>query len=251
MKKILFPLLALFVLVGYSCKDDEAPEATQTNFSIKYTPRYDGEAISFSDNYTFDGKKIRFNLFTMFLSDLELIKENGEVVALSEIDYFDFTDANINDNFVINRTYADIDMETYKSIRFGVGVKESLNATKPADYTPMEPLGNAGPYWPGWDSYIFLRIQGDYDSANDDSFATDITYHVGSDPTYRTVTIETPITVDENGDLALVFDIHDLLMMNGQPYDIVTNNETPHGPGNIILATELMDNVSNAFSVED
>ena len=132
-------------------------------------------------------------------------------------------------------------------------MRADLNAKKPSDFAPSEPLYLENEYWSGWQSYIFTKVQGLYDLDGVGEPESTLTYHCGSDAVYRIGVFDTDVNVsDKSGALTVEFDLKKLLTVNGTLLDLSNpdNRNTSHNASNIALGIKVMDNFANATSVK-
>jgi hypothetical protein len=106
-----------------------------------------------------------------------------------------------------------IPVASYNTLRFGLGVSPTLNATQPNQYNSSSPLSNTDLYWNA-QKYVFSRISGKTQLATGGVFASWV-YHTGTNPMYKTVSVSIPNTaITENGttDITLTLDLKKLFI---------------------------------------
>lgn len=187
MKNLLLLGLALIILSANSCKKPD--DKTKGDLKIIFKAFYETDPlVVFNDYQTPDGHNLQVHVLNFFLSHIELVKENDEVLRLKDIAFIDF---NINTDLDkatagISITFDEIAVGSFKTLRFGVGMEPGLNAKEPGDYSTDPYLGDLGNYWTAWNSYIFSRIEGRLDTlpaqAGGDVFYL---YHSGVDGMYQ------------------------------------------------------------------
>jgi len=188
MKNILLFCLGLVLFSANSCKKhDHSPKGAVT---ITFKALYENDPLLvFNDYLTPDGKKLQFHVFNFFLSDIELVKENDEIVRLKDVEFVNFngnTDL-VKANAGIKINISNAEIGSFKAIRFGIGIEPTKNAKEPGDF-PTDPyLGDPGNYWTSWNSYIFSRIEGRLDTLPN-AAGGDVAYlyHSGVDGMYQT-----------------------------------------------------------------
>ena len=188
MKNVLILLTVACFLMAASCgKETTEPiDTAKINFSFKAT--YGGETLVLNQPYDYFGNLIRFSKLNFYLANLVVVNDDGET-ELSEIQFIDLTTAHSTASDAAEGTkmaFAKIPVGTYNQLRFAIGVPADLNRTNPSDYSTSHPLGadNSGEYWEAWDSYIFSKIEGQYDQTGEGVFdGEDISfaYHSGTD----------------------------------------------------------------------
>lgn len=260
MKNFFFSLLALSLFLLSSCKPDETVEQDLTaDVEVNFVAEYQNEPLVTFKNLTYPQSDMTFTVknFQFFITDLVLLQSGtADETELAEVELLDFAVFDTEEEAVRGtaRSYEDIPVGTYSGIRLGLGVNRDLNRGTTGVYTTAEPLGQN--FWDAWDSYIFAKIEGDVDTTGDDMYDApeDVTYvlHTGFNETFRTVTVNTPITVtaDANNVVKVVIDFEKIFLnQDGTVYDVV-NIPQAHGTGNRDAMNGLMTNFSKAFSVE-
>lgn len=243
----LLPLLLLLVPFS-SCKDGGNDETPKVKLNVTFRALWDGQTLEKYKEYTYNDRKVFFDRFNTYLSDLK-ISQNGVEVKLSDIEWVDFTPDQATDNFAVDvkRTY-DVKAGKYDAFHIGYGVKASLNAKKPSDFPADHPLAREIEYWSGWQSYIFSKLQGRYDLNGDGTPETNIFYHTGSDQAYVTHVESFDMNLDSNTDLVIEFDVKKLMTFDGQLLDLNqdSNRTTSHSADNVVLGVKVMNNFPNA-----
>lgn len=248
---VLFALLSICIMT--SCGDD-AP-VNDGQLKINFALEYDGEPVVLLDEYTYpDGRKINFTRFSFYMSTLELVDAQGPT-DLVDVDYIDMSDdlgnkadSERGTDYIIT----DVNEGDYEQLRMNFGVYPSANAMEPADFPTDNPLSKAGEYWSGWNSYIFVKIEGNADLDNDGTLENleGISLHIGADETLRPVFIEKQLEIrdGEVEELKLVIDLKDLFIQDGDIYDI---EETPqiHSLSQTAKAVLLSQNLGKSISV--
>ncbi|MDX1911253.1 MAG: MbnP family protein [Saprospiraceae bacterium] len=248
-------LLALVSGLFFSACEKNHTHESGVPFTISYKATYDGEQLTKYKNYPYGtaAYPLQFSRFSTYLSDIELIKADGSTHRLTEIEWVEFTPDNASTDLsaIPAITYNNVPEGEYTGIRIGYGVKPSLNAKVPADFSGNHPLARELEYWSGWDSYIFNKIEGQGDADNNGAFDHFLLFHCGSDAVYKVYEFSLPIHVHAgHPGLNVTFDLKKLFILaDGSWYDIVTNHATSNNPNDISVALVLMNNFEKATSV--
>jgi len=213
-----FPLVFLFT----ACMDDDDPVtggdvATTVNFRAEY----DDTDLSIQ-SITYDyptGAKLKTTLFQYYVSDLELLPaDGGAAVRMADIDLIRYQSE--TDGSVTSRTY-DVPPGDYVGLRFGLGVKPDLNAMDPNQFAADFVL-NETQFWNANARYVFAKIEANADLEDDGTFDTGLTYHLGSDAMYTTITFTGDFTISStaNPELNIVADVFKALSSDTESFDI-------------------------------
>jgi len=239
MKIRILSLLAVVVLFA-GCKEEKG--SLRLNFVGTFggEPLVLGEALDYYPDYTISLLESDF-----YISEISLTKGN-EIIRITDIDFVDFTNNNFNlDNAIagVNLDYDEIDAGTYDGIRFGIGVPQTENATKPASYPSSNPLSNTAYHWDPWNSYIFAKYAGQVEGQG-------FFFHTGTDPLFRTFTVEKEIVILDEGISTVTLTLDHKTMMNTSNglYDI---RATPANHDPLQESVEVfVNNYSSAFTFE-
>jgi hypothetical protein len=245
-------LLSLFaVLFVFACQDDDDGLMLPENISttIQFRAEYDNADLAIqSTTYAYpNGAELKATLFQYYISDLILIAADGNEVGLSDIELIRYEDAT-EDN-IEERTY-DVPSGDYTALRFGLGVKPGLNAMDPNNFAANDVL-NENEFWNADARYVFAKIEANADLENDGTFDTGLTYHMGSDALYTTITFTGDFTLDGNGDPQIVItaDMLEALSNGTNTFDISDpDKQRVHG-GNQAVATEIWERLVGQFEL--
>jgi len=215
---IFFSLLVIATLFS-SCKDDPG------NLDLVFQANFGNDILEFDENYQMiDGTTINLTKSDMFLSDVRLIADDGSEVLLHDIIQVDFS---LSPGGVKFRT-EDVPLQNYESLKFGIGVSEDINKTKPVDYEASNPLNNSGYYWVAWDSYIFTKTEGKIDDDGDGTPERGWIFHTGKDDLYTEgdVILDYKIEEGEN-EIRIILDHQPLFVKDGQAVNLgITHDPT-------------------------
>jgi len=137
----------------------------------------------------FSGKPMRFSKLNFFISHPTLQQTNGTDLELTDAFYIDFAESNKTLEGAeagVSMTY-ELDPGSYDALELGLGVSNDLNDKQPSDFGNDHPLNQYGNYWTAWNSFIFSKTEGKYDSDGDGNFEVGFAYHLGSDKMFRTL----------------------------------------------------------------
>jgi hypothetical protein len=175
------------------------------------------DSLTFSlDEAYLDANNTPFvvNSVQFYVSELELVRSNGETATIS-----DEITVTLNDNSAIDLTdnvelyiknigtYTEEDFGevkvtgTFTKIRFYVGLNNPTNQVLPASVTSEHPLAaqTESMYWNTTDGYIFNKIGVQTDTAD----ATITTYEIGTDGNQVLVELDYPLNISSGFDVDL------------------------------------------------
>jgi hypothetical protein len=254
----IFAILA--TMLGLSCCKKPVDTTPQSNLTITFRAVYDANPmVTFTDYATPDGNNIKFQTLNFLLSDLILVKTNGEEVLLKDIEFIDFSNtydvAKATAGVVL--TFNEIDTGTFKAIKFGVGVSPTLNATTPSDYQTTSPLSQTGNYWNAWNSYVFSRVEGLLDTIPGGTGGNiSFFYHGGRDEMYqpRSFTKSFSLDKDQTHDLNINLETKNIFYKTGAEMDIPAYSSS-HASGGVgttdfNVSLQILTNIADALSVQ-
>lgn len=220
MKYLSFILALSFGFFG--CGSDEPKEET---LSINFKLTYDNDPLVMFQQYDYpQGNKIYFSRVSFYMSNVTLINDDtpdGSQFLLSSNDYIDLTNSHITTELAEEGMTVGYGLttENIDQIFFNIGLNSIDNATVPTDHTSDNDLSLSGEYWPGWESYIFAKIEGMIDLDGDGELEQPVALHLGTDDAKRELLTA---MLNNEKDLEFIIDIEKVFNQNGQIYDIAT-----------------------------
>ncbi|WNJ20128.1 MbnP family protein [Pontibacter sp. G13] len=256
----IFSLLTFLTVIGFSCCDDP-PAAETGTFSLQFTPNFDSETWAPTDTYVNqDGRNVAFSDFKFYLSNITLIKEDGEEIELrsedfdSEVFLVDLFQGTI-DGDEDSHTF-EVPVGNYTGLKLNVGVPEIYNGSDPATYDLDHPLGvRSGMHWSWNAGYMFVRIDGRVDSSATKSQPPTLSliYHAGANGLFRSKAFQAgndgfEIKSDEVLTYEFDVDVNKCFYNTTEAIDMAERNLTHtggEGSTSYELAEEVMDNFVN------
>ena len=241
MKRLLLLLTLPSLLVFQGCKDDPI------DLNIQFFLTYGDEPLVMLQDYTYpDGRLMRISRVSFYLSDVAVSTKDGNH-EITDVAFLDLTNSHATAESAARgyQYYSEtLEIENPESLRFNVGLTNEQNSTSPADYTSDHPLSLTGEYWTGWQSYIYVKVQGMIDLDNDGEPETGMALHLGSEPILRTMELNFP---DDSGSMDVVIDIKQFF--EGDSIFDIDSSPQIHSLEQIEAAVELIDNFCEAMSV--
>ncbi|MGB0403272.1 MAG: MbnP family protein [Salibacteraceae bacterium] len=256
----IIPVLVIALLFG-SCKKEGCTDSTAINYSsdakkddgscrFEVTPAgvsYDikstmGSNQSFTYNEPFkadNGLMIEFTLCQMYLSDLALTNKSGVRTTYPET--YQLIKPTQSIYYV-----TDLEPNTYSDFSFGFGIDSVTNNTKqPQDFEVSHVLSYQDPsmHW-GWaQKYIFIKLEGKFDSDGDNVPDADFQFHVGDDKYYAEITEYFAFFDLLNGNTTTIdMNINWSKFLNG-----VDLKATPKAHVTNAVSDEIIKNLPDAF----
>lgn len=248
----IFFLLFIASLFGATTgcnRDNDASKDAQLEFEFRAL--YDGADLRENFSYSYGSHTVQFRTFTLFISDIEVIRD-GAATLLKDAIYLDFfPKSSTSDQAEIIRHNFALEPGDYSAIRIGLGVKPEYNDRRPSDFPTGHALTNELEYWLGWRSYIFTKIEGAGDSNQDGNMDYFTIYHVGGNPTYRTLTFPLDLRIKPGSNkVEATFDLKKAFTLpDGSLYDMLNNPATHSQPTELTVANAIMDGLAWATSV--
>ncbi|MEM1120996.1 MAG: MbnP family protein [Bacteroidota bacterium] len=255
MKNILFLLSISTLFLAASCGKEPPIPVNTAELNLSFKATYDGEPLVLNQQtYRYATGPVRFSKINFYIADLVAVNNDGET-ELSEIRFIDLTKSHntpleSSQGTVVN--FSKVPVGVYNQLKFGVGVPADLNKTNPSDYSTTHPLGadNSGEYWEAWNSYIFMKVEGQWD-ANDDGFDVDdinFAYHVGGrDALYEPVEQDNSLNLRAGETTNLTFEL-DVKTLFTFPDDGTLLRLEPHDPNSQVAEMFfLMNNLKRAL----
>lgn len=220
-------------------KDDGSCESSYP-LSIAIQFKHGVDQVEIYDILDLGDYQLRIEKMSFYLSHLSLNHESGSQELL-DVHLFKLDDTSTHQ---IDLT---VDKAAYQSLSFKLGLDTEMNASDPSSFESNHPLSiNQNTYWqmnPA--SYIFVKLECKIDTDNDGSFELFQSYHLAHNDLLRQVDLDKMISYDGNDkSLQLSLDISDIMQ------GVNIEDQLPHHADNGDLAQLLMNNISDAFSIQ-
>jgi len=215
---------------------------------------YGGKPLVMLDTFKYPvtGQNVSFTRYAAYISNLELIKNDGSKLQVKDIDFLDMTNSHDKNNAANGYSYKlkDIESGDFTGISFGFGVPQDMNAQAPKDYPSENVLSSSANYWSSWKSYIFTRTEGKIDQDKDGSLEDTFALHCGGDSAYYPFEGSKVFHITDGGTtrIEIVLDMEKYFYGNTL-YDIVTFPAT-HSLEHIPAINVLTDNLSVAVTLK-
>ena len=206
----------------------------------------------FERSYAYEeGMEVKFQLVNVYLSDAALTgggkDQEEELFDVELVNFEPILDEGAAREGIAFRI-EDVPPGIYSGLRLGVGLDPELNATQPGDYQVGHPLTDN--FWSWAMGYVFFKIEGNADINGDGQFTEKLTFHIGGDDYYHTVSLPGPIEVRSGGetDVDLVLDLKKVLV-NGEGKFLDFREVTQDHTNDPDLAAFLAENFSEAIRI--
>ena len=240
------PLVLFLIVISISsCKKEEG------TLHMDFRAFVGDQEFSVLTPYDVGDDRMNFTVLDYFIYDAYLTSADGDKVPLIELDLVDF-DASYSENFVdgaVRFSVEDIPGGSYSRLTYSVGVPPDLNSQTPNVFPPDNILSYSGRYWDAWNSYIFMRFQGNILNENG-SNELGWLFHTGMDTMFTTVSLPISFTVD-GGETTLNvgLDVLKLLKTEDDTYFDLRNSPTNHNPQKLEPMKMIMDNLEKSTTL--
>ncbi len=167
-------LLTIFLLS--SCRSGDK------NVTVEFQLVQNGTPYTMSSPFNKGDTAIALDLFHFYISELTI----GDQL-ISDVLFVDPSDSTYS-NYTLNLE------KRSSNVSFGLGVPEDMNAMDPTTFETSHPLSSAfAMYWTWASKYRFIKAEGRFNASGDLSDAANnggIIWHTGTDPLYRTTTLD-------------------------------------------------------------
>lgn len=243
-----FGLLVL-VLTGCDRCNPEPPE------TLLGTARMNLELAWGDEPYALEQVVTDHNGYPVRLDNLQLYL--APVAFRIDGEWFEGADVSLID-FSVHAQHIEstLNAGTYDAVRFGMGLPPEINADiDPASYPnshPLSVIGSAGMFWTWASGYIFVKYEGKFALESGTQLLDPVSYHCGTDASYRTVTLEFPeplvIASETTSTLTLTLDAAKALNGTDDAIDLAVDPVTHNAQGDS-LGGRMMDLLVDAWQI--
>ena len=245
---LVFGLLVL-VLTGCDRCNPEPPVSTPGTARIDLELTWGEEAYVLEQVATdHNGYPVRLDNLQLYLAPVAF-RSNGEWVEGADVSLIDFS---------VHAQHIESTLEagTYDAVRFGMGLPPEINTDiDPASYPnshPLSVIGSAGMFWTWSSGYIFVKYEGKFALETGTQLLEPVSYHCGTDASYRTVTLELsePLVIasETTENLTLTLDAAKALNGTNDAIDLAVDPVTHNAQGDS-LGGRMMDLLVDAWKI--
>lgn len=245
---LVFGLLVL-VLTGCDRCNPEPPVSTPGTARIDLDLTWGEEAYVLEQVATdHNGYPVRLDNLQLYIAPVAF-RSNGEWVEGADVSLIDFS---------VHAQHIESTLEagTYDAVRFGMGLPPEINTDiDPASYPnshPLSVIGSAGMFWTWSSGYIFVKYEGKFALETGTQLLEPVSYHCGTDASYRTVTLELsePLVIasETTENLTLTLDAAKALNGTNDAIDLAVDPVTHNAQGDS-LGGRMMDLLLDAWKI--
>lgn len=253
MKKLFyFFLFSLLIFSACDKKDDdhkEAPVPTGTLLFHMHSYIGENEVEDYGFSYsTESGRAVSLSLGQFYISDIEVVKLDGSVYALSDTVLLKTLDT---------ETYAagKIPVGNYKGLRFKIGLKTATNALNPSASKDSLALSHSEMWFGNTaqpDGYAYLVVKGSIDTTSDNSGDMQpFSYKIGTNENYVQVTLpEQNFTILENQAEYAHLGVDFSKLFSGVQLNQSSNLSVEKADNSSVLAKKITANIPLMFKYD-
>lgn len=249
-------LLLAFSMVFLGCEKEDDPilpqPPTKSDLRLKVNAHFNGQPVNPGEVFV-NVTDYRVNVIELklYLSEIYAVKSDGAVVPLSDVELFDITTG--SDETV----FADVDIASYQSLGFGIGVSPEMNSPDNPDFDesvfssdhPLSVTNNM--FWSWATGYRFVIFDGKYDTdaEGEGPLLNGYSFHTGKDASYREVILSDAnfsVSDQDQNVVTVNFNMAKFFYSSSDTIDIAVDNQT-HGE-NQELSDRLSDNLQQSVS---
>jgi hypothetical protein len=255
-KLIVLGFISLTTIIGCK-KETDKPISKQepkvsSVYSINFKPLFNNEDLKFNEMkwITSSGDTLNFARIRMILSNIKLVKDNGEELAL---DTFAFISLDQNRKSIGFEEL--IPAGDYKGIKFDIGLDSNINHGDPEQWGsghPLNPLVNQM-HWTWATGYIFMVVEGHF-MKNSDPNAI-FSFHMANMFYKKSISIEKSggfkVEGGQTGELNIAMHL-DKYFNSPNPLSFKNEGSTSHSNSvsERLIMDKLHGNLSQVFEIK-
>lgn len=252
LKSVLY--VSVFAVSAFlsSCETEKTPVVTTTPSNgvvLNFVGLIDGNDVAGSTKMygKFGGELFSVTNWSMLVSHLALVKENGDTVQLGDgYQWISFKDARTSFK------YLNIPEGNYKGISFMLGLDSAINHGDPNKWPANHPLNayTTGLHW-GWSGgYIFQALDGNYTKDSVTSTSDGFSFHAATDLMKTNFNLPFNYSIDKSVKTATIECSVEKMFDSPNPI-ILKNNSVSHSESTaeIILMKAILQNAQNVYKI--
>ena len=253
-------LASILILGSMSCGPDEVEGGG--DLLVQFVAEFDGSPFFINKEYAFpDGRKVRFSQVDFYISDAvlkDVSSENNLTSDLEEVGFIDMSSSEINplDPVEAQISALNVPAGDYSNLSFTLGLTDELNAKTPtdSDIGSTNPLSRSSHYWADWNSYIFMKIQGNADFNGNGEIEGEETfiYHTGKTGNEQRVSLNSPITIvkDELTQVSVAMDVSRIFYgADNNPRFDMSEDRSVHNENGLEIIEIIMEGSADAIKM--
>lgn len=213
-----------------------------SDWQITVEPWFHGRQASLGQPLEWQGKTIRFTRFDWLMSGLALQRADGSWLECDPA----WAACYREDGEDVGTLTTGVPAESFRAIRFRLGLSREQHASDPADHAPGTALhpDACGLHW-GWQGgYVFVALEGLWEEGGEGGRSGGFSYHLTNDFDRM---VELPVSFDAASPGTLRLGVHLDRVLAGADW---TKGETDtHSREGDPLASRLLERMAGAFEV--
>lgn len=248
--KVILASLSLFVI---GCKTETPPtepnEPTPISLGLEFYHSFDGQPFAMNQWYlTSPGDSFKFSRLDYLMSNVYLIKENGDTLFAEGRNNFGLVKANEG---MGSWEFGEILTGKYQGLGFDLGLEDYINKSNPNQWGaghPLNPVVNSL-HW-GWaDGYVFTALEGRYlDSTSAEVL---VLLHIAFEKNRRSIYLNQPFELTGNSTIELDYAVDRLFnaVNEYRPERDGTFTHSADTDGG--LSTLMSENIAASLSIQN
>jgi cytochrome c peroxidase len=219
-------------------------QARAARLTVSVEPRWQGQPLKLEQTGLVNaaGNKLSITRMAMLLSHAQLQRQSGQWIGAGG--WVEFLDVGKGR---LSFTLDGIPAETYRALRFDLGLDEETDKSESSKWPaghPLNPDLNAL-HWSWRGQYVFLALEGRY--TQPDGQLGGFSYHLAGQPCRGTVQV--PLELDLRNDQKLTLSLHTERFFAAQHQINISTADSTHSGEDGGLAVRLADNAVQAFGI--
>ncbi len=252
LKSVLFFSVIAIVAFLVSCETEKKPPVTtipSNGVVLNFVGLINGDNMAGNTKMAgkFGGELFSVTNWSILVSHLALVKENGDTVQLGDgYQWVNFTDGRTSFQ------YLNIPEGDYKGISFMLGLDSLINHGDPNKWPANHPLNafTTGLHW-GWSGgYIFQALDGNYAKDSITSSTNGFSFHAATDQMKTMFNLPFNYTIDKTVKTATIECALEKMFASPNPI-LLKNTAVSHSesPAEIILMKAILENAQNVYKI--
>lgn len=236
-------------LMWVACEEEKkpTPPAEKVQLQLAFDHFFNNDSIRLEETVHVSqaGDSIKFEAIKFFVSEVRLIKSNGDTVKVPFYGLIDLKRPAFR-----ALTLTDLPAGDYQGMLFSVGIDSVTNFADPNQYHPgsaLNPLVHQDMYWDWANGFIFCKVEGSHTRSG--GFNNSFVFHFGFNRWKKTHSLAKSFSIQPGMNQMRIKTDWGKMFNSPQVYNLETMGDFSHSIGDSTRIPVLFGNMTGMMSI--